>query len=278
MNKVLLGIVGAGLFASTGVHAADVRLMVEPSYPPDQAAEVYKPLLDYLKASTGHNITLVTPRNYHFFWREIRSNAPIDMVFAEAHFTDYRITKFKAEPLVRAVDTTSYTLVGSSEINATEINQLVGRNIVTMPSPSLGFAILLEFFPSPIAQPNILSTAVSWKDGLDIVYAGEADAAIIPTSLQAQYPDLVPLKKSRDFPGPAFTASPELDAQVKADFKVALLKLHENPDAYSALAELGVTQFQEVQPGEYNGLEPILREFFGYQEGTPAPAQPPPAQ
>ena len=111
MNKVLLSVVGAGLFASAGVQAADVRLMVEPSYPPDQAAEVYKPLLDYLKAATGHNITLVTPRNYHFFWREIRSNAPIDMVFAEAHFTDYRITKFKAEPLVRAADTTSYTLV-----------------------------------------------------------------------------------------------------------------------------------------------------------------------
>lgn len=276
MNKVLLCIVGAGIFSAAGVRAADVRLMVEPSYPPDQATEVYKPLLDYLKTSTGHNFTLVTPRNYHFFWREIRSNAPIDLVFAEAHFTDYRITKFNAEPLVRAADTTSYTLVGSAELNATDINQLVGRNIVTMPSPSLGFAILIEFFPSPIAQPNILSTAVSWKDGVEIVYAGEADAAIIPTSLQAQYPDLVPLKKSRDFPGPAFTASAGLDPQVQADIKVALLKLHENPDAYTALAELGITQFQEVRPGEYNGLEPILKEFFGYQAGTPAPAPPPP--
>lgn len=241
--------------------------MAEPRYPPDQAAEVYKPLLDYLETATGHQVTLVTPRNYHFFWREIRSNAPIDLVFSEAHFTDYRITKFKAEPLVRAAEKTSYTLLGSDQLNATDINALVGRNIVTMPSPSLGFAVLIEFFPSPIAQPNILSTAASWKDGVEIVFAGEADAAIVPTVLQAQYPNLIPLRTSREFPGAAFTASAELDPQVKADFKEALLKLHENPEAYDALNELGITQFQEASAAEYAGLESILKEFFGYQEG-----------
>ncbi len=269
MNKVALGIVAIGLFVVGNTRAADLKLMVEPSYPPDQAAEVYKPLVDYLKTTTGHNITLVTPRNYHFFWREIRSNAPIDLVFSEAHFTDYRITKFKAVPLVRAADTQSYTLVGGPDLNATNINQLVGRNIVTMPSPSLGFAILLEFFPSPIAQPNILSTAMSWKDGVEIVYAGEADAAIIPTALQAQQgSEIVPLRKSRDFPGAAFTASPELDAKVQADIKAALLKLHEDTGAYSALNELGITQFIETTAAEYAGFESILKEFYGYQAGS----------
>lgn len=267
MRKSLLGIVGIGFFGLAGTAtAADVRLMVEPAYPPEQAAEVYKPLIDYLKTATGHNVTLVAPRNHHFFWREIRSNAPIDLVLAEAHFTDYRITKFKAEPLVRAAEKQSFTLLGSDQLNATDISALVGRNIVTMPSPSLGFAVLIEFFPSPIAQPNILSTASSWRDGVEIVFAGEADAAIVPTALQTQYPNLIPLRTSREYPGAAITASAELDPQVKADFKVALLKLHENPEAYDALNELGISQFQEATAAEYAGLEQILREYFGYQE------------
>lgn len=273
MKKAALSIVGIGLFALASTsEAADVKLLVEPSYPPDQAAEVYKPLIDYLNTATGHKVTLVAPRNHIFFWREIRNNAPIDLVFAEAHFTDYRITKFKAEPLARAAEKQSYTLLGSDQLNVTDLNGLVGRNIVTMQSPSLGFAILLEFFPSPIAQPNILSIASSWRDGVEIVFAGEADAAIVPTALQTQYPNLIPLRTSREFPGAAFTASAELDPQVKADFKVALLKLHENAEAYDALNELGITQFVEATPAEYAGLEHILREFFGYQEApTPAP-------
>ncbi|HVF33818.1 MAG TPA: PhnD/SsuA/transferrin family substrate-binding protein [Candidatus Saccharimonadia bacterium] len=273
MKKIALAIVGTGVFSlAATTEAADVKLLVEPSYPPDQAAEVYKPLIDYLNSSTGHTVTLVAPRNHIFFWREIRNNAPIDLVFAEAHFTDYRITKFKAEPLARAAGKQSYTLAGTDQLKVTDLNGLVGRNIVTMQSPSLGFAVLLEFFPSPIAQPNILSIASSWKDGIEIMFAGEADAAIMPTVLQKEYSNLIPLRTSREFPGPAFTASAELDPQIKADIKAALLKLHENAEAYDALNELGISQFVETTPAEFAGLEHILREFFGYQEAAaPAP-------
>ena len=50
------------LFAGTAA-AADLKLMVEPTYGPTQAAEVYKPLIAYLNTATGHKFTLVTPRN-----------------------------------------------------------------------------------------------------------------------------------------------------------------------------------------------------------------------
>jgi ABC-type phosphate/phosphonate transport system substrate-binding protein len=267
MKSYALGVVAAlfSALCATAATAANLTLAVEPNYPQAQAAEVYQPLLAYLKSATGHTVTLLPQRNYHFFWRDLRNDTPADLMFAEAHFTDYRIQRFKAVPLVRTAERSSYTLLGSDQLQATRLEELVGKNIVTMPSPSLGFALLLEMFPSPIAQPNILSTAASWRDGPEIVFAGEADAAIVPTWLQAQYPNLVPLRTSRDLPGPAFTASAKLDAAVRDSIEAALLKLHENADAYNVLNELGVTRFEKATAEEYRGSEAMLRDFFGYQ-------------
>lgn len=265
MKKMLYGIVASAIFGAGTASAAQLTLIVEPSYPQDQAAEVYKPLLDYLKTATGHDIKLLPQRNFHFFWRDLRQNVPADLMFAEAHFTDYRIKRFGAVPVARTAERSSYTLLASDQLTVTKLDELMGKNIVTMPSPSLGFALLLEFFPSPVAQPNILSTAASWRDGVEIVFAGEADAAIVPTWLQAQYPNLVPVKTSRDFAGQAFTASKDLDPAVRQSIEDALLKLHEDTEAYNVLAELGVSKFEKASAAEYDGAEAMLKGFFGYQ-------------
>jgi ABC-type phosphate/phosphonate transport system substrate-binding protein len=246
-------------------RAADLKMLVEPFYTPERAAEVYAPLISYLGTATGHRIELVTPRNYHFFWRDVRQNAAVDLMLAEPPITDYRVQRFGAEPLVRTAEPTSYTLLAGDTLENPTLESLYGRNIVTMPSPSLGFALLLEFFPNPVSQPNILSSASSWRDGVEIVFAGEADATIVPTWLQAQYPNLIPLRTSREFPGIALSASSGLDPQIKADIKTALLKLHEDPSVYEVLNELGITRFEEASAAEYRGAEQMLREFYGYQ-------------
>lgn len=255
----------AGALAGRPAQAADLKLMVEPFYTPDRAAEVYQPLIAYLSTATGHRIELVTPRNYHFFWRDVRQNVAVDLMIAEPPITDYRIQRLGAVPLVRTAETTSYTLLASDTLENPSLEALYGRNIVTMPSPSLGFALLLEFFPNPVSQPNILSSASSWRDGVEIVFAGEADATIVPTWLQAQYPNLVPIRTSREFPGIALSASAGLDPQVAADIKAALLKLHEDPSVYEVLNELGITRFEEASAAEYRGADQMLREFYGFQ-------------
>jgi ABC-type phosphate/phosphonate transport system substrate-binding protein len=247
------------------LRAAELTMMVEPFYTPERAAEVYAPLIAYLGTATGHRIELVTPRNYHFFWRDVRQNVATDLLLAEPPITDYRIQRFGAEPLVRTAEPTSYTLLASDALENPSLESLYGRNIVTMPSPSLGFALLLEFFPNPVSQPNILSSASSWRDGVEIVFAGEADATIVPAWLQAQYPNLVPLRSSREFPGIALSASSALDPQVKAEIKAALLKLHEDPSVYEVLNELGITRFEAATVAEYSGAERMLREFYGYR-------------
>lgn len=265
---VAVAIVGAAIAGLLGPHparAADLKLMVEPFYTPERAAEVYQPLIAYLSTATGHRFELVTPRNYHFFWRDVRQDVKVDLMLAEPPITDFRVRRFQAEPLVRTAETTSYTLLASDQIENPTLDSLVGRSIVTMPSPSLGFAWLLEFYPNPVAQPNILSSASSWRDGVEIVFAGEADATIVPTWLKDQYPNLVPLRTSRELPGIALSASAGLDPAIKQSITDALLKLHEDPSVYEVLNELGITRFEATSATEYAGAEQMLREFYGYQ-------------
>lgn len=254
-----------GLLLASPAFAATLRMMVEPNYNPEQAQEVYKPLADYLKAKTGHTITLITPKNYHMFWRDLRANVPAELVFEESHFTDYRGTRFKYEPLVRAAEKSSYTIIANEDVSGAGLKGLIGKNVVTMPSPSLGYALLLEMYPNPIAQPNVLSVAQSWRDGVEIVFAGEADAAIVPTWLKDQYPNLIPIITSRELPGAAVSAASNLDPKIKQQIATALLKLHEDANFFSVLNELGVSKFEPATAADFAGSEKTLRNFFGYK-------------
>lgn len=255
-----------GLTISGSVLADNFTFTVEPSYPPDQAQDVYKPLLDYLNRTTGHTFELITPKNYHIYWRDLRKNKPVDFAYEEAHFVDYRGKRFGFEPLVRKQTPTVYTLLADFEFEEGGTGGLVGRRIVTMPSPSLGFTMLAEMYENPMSQPDFRSEASSWRDGVEMVFAGDAEAAMVPDFIAEQYPNLVALKSSRPFPGAAINAGPTVSDEVKATVRDALLQLHEDPDAFSTLAELGVTEFIPTTAKDFAGRQDILAGFFGYVE------------
>lgn len=245
--------------------AENYRVAVEPSYPPDQALEVYTPLLDYLGKQTGHTFELVSVRNYHFYWRDLRAQKPIDFVFEEAHFTDYRINRSQYQPLARKAENAVYVLMADPEIAERGLGGLVGQNIVSMPAPSMGFALLAQMYKNPVAQPEIRSEASTWRDGVEMVFSGDARAAMVPEYIAQQYPNLVEVSRSGSFPGAAFAASPEVPAEVKTAVREALLKLAEDPAAFDILAELGASGFVEAKAADYVGSEEILSGFFGYQ-------------
>src|SRR5688572_25163850 len=162
------------LFAAP-LLAADYTLAVEPNYPPAQAQQVYKPLLDYLSKATGHRFVLKTATNYHVYWHDLRSNAKTDFAFEEAHFTDYRIDRLGFRPLVRTTEGTKYVLLADPAVAEDGIPGLIGYRVVSMPAPSMGYLLLGELYKNPIAQPEIMSVATNWKDGIDMVFAQESD-------------------------------------------------------------------------------------------------------
>lgn len=245
--------------------SGELTLMVEPSYAPARLSEVFEPLASYIGNAVGRPVRLVTPRNYHFFWRDIRQNTPVDLMYAEAHFTDYRAQRFGTIPLVRTAERLSYSILVSDLVEDPTVERLVGRRLVTMPSPSMGFALLTQLYPNPVSQPEILSAGISWRDGVEMIFADEADAAIVPTWLQDEYPNLTPVWTSREFMGPAISASPDLDPVLRERIREALLSIHEDPAANEVLLELRISRFEPATAAEYAGADRMLREFHGYQ-------------
>jgi len=253
------------LAGMSGAVAANYTFAIEPSYRPDRTAEIYKPLLDYLDKSTGHHFTLVTSRNYHFYWRDIHTTTKTDFAFDEAHIADYRITHDNYVPLVRTAEPTSYTLVTSDpDLGKKGPQGLVGHSIITMPSPSLGYVLLLELYPNPVSQPDIRSTAAAWRDAIDSAFGGDVDAAIIPTWLKGQYPNLIPVKTTRPFPGACVTAGAQVPDDVKEKVRDALLKLDTDEKTATVLIELGVSKFVPAVPKDYAGSEKLLKNYMGY--------------
>jgi hypothetical protein len=276
IDKYALFSVLVSVFFSAAVSAADYTVTVEPNYPPAQAQEVYKPLLDYLSKATGQRFILKTSGNYHVYWRDLRGAAATDFAFEEAPFTDYRINRQRFIPLVRVADATKFILLVDSSNAAGGANGLIGRRIASMSAPSLGYLLLGELYKNPIAQPEIQSAAASWKDGVEAVFAGEADAAMVPGYIAQTYPNLVPVATSRDFIGRAFSANPKVPADVRKKVTDAMLRLHKDKTLYDVINELGASQFVPANAGEYAGNERLLRGVFGYQAmpGRAAPVAP----
>jgi hypothetical protein len=253
------------LAAAAPASAAEYTFAVEPSYRPERAAEVYKPLIDYLDKATGQKFKLVTSRNYHFYWRDIHTLTKTDFAFDEAHFTDYRIVHEGYVPLAHAAEPTSYTLVTSDpDLASKGVHGLVGHSIVTMPSPSLGYVLLLELYPNPVSQPDIRSAAGAWRDAIDAVFGGDDDAAIIPTWLKGQYPNLIAVRTTRQFAGPCVTAGAQVPEDVRTKVRDALLQLDNDKDTMTVLIELGLTKFVPATAKEYAGNELLLKNYIGY--------------
>lgn len=273
IRKTAFATVLSLLFAGSAA-ATDYTVTVEPNYPPAQAQQVYAPLLAYLSKATGQRFILKTSGNYHVYWRDMRSGAPTDFAFEEAHFTDYRINRQRFIPLARVADPTKFVLLVDSANADGGANGLIGRRIASMSAPSLGYLLLGELYKNPIAQPEIQSAAASWKDGVEMVFAAETEGAMVPGYIASTYPNLVSVATSRDFVGRAFSASPRVPPDVRTKVTQALLALHKNPALFDVISELGATQFVPATAAEYAGNERLLRGVFGYQplKSKPAPA------
>ncbi len=128
---------------------------------------------------------------------------------------------------------------------------------------------------NPVAQPDIRSEASSWRDGVQMVFAGEVEGAMVPAHVAEEFYNLPVLARTKALPGRAFTASPNVPAEHVAAVSQALQALHEDPELYNVLAEMGASRFLPATAEEYAGNEKILSGFHGYRplKRTPTPVE-----
>ncbi|MDX1625676.1 MAG: PhnD/SsuA/transferrin family substrate-binding protein [Wenzhouxiangellaceae bacterium] len=239
-----------------------IELLVHPTYPPDQARLVYQPLVDYLNATTPLEFELVVTRNFHRYWLDARRNRSAPLILEDAHIAAWRMDEFGYMPLVRPVAPKTFSLLTMGQFADDSLEDFVGRRISSMPSPSLGYMVLANWFSNPLQQPAILSNAASWLDAVEIVFSGEADAAIVPDELAVRYPNLYVIETSPELPGLTLSASPDIPDDVRRTLIEAMTSLDENADYHSALFELDVDEFVEASPDEYADVDEWLSGIF----------------
>lgn len=264
---LLVGLL-AGLLAWAGTASAQTErsysLLVHPIFTPDQAALVYQPLIDFLNESTPYRFELRTARDFHRYWLDIRRGTMPDLVIEDAHLIALRMARHDFIPLVRAAQPTHFSLL-TTDMSELDLADFIGRSISSMPAPSLGYLVLASWFTNPMQQPLLQSSAASWLDAVEIVFAMEADAAIVPHNLAARYVNMNQVAISTEFPNATLAASPGLPPAVRDAVRDALLRLHETPEHFGALHELDILQFVAASEDEYLGLERWLDWVFaGY--------------
>ncbi|GAB4197294.1 MAG: hypothetical protein Tsb002_31290 [Wenzhouxiangellaceae bacterium] len=248
---------------SQDVTGDALSLLVHPTYIPDQSEAVHQPLANYLSRILEREIILITPRDFHKYWQEARSGVIYDMVLEDSHMAAYRLQRGGYQPLVRADNPMTFMLL-SNDPRVTEASDLIGQRISTMSSPSLGYQLLARWFPNPMAQPQIMSTARSWTDSVEMVFAAEADATVAPGWLGERYPNLAPVAESEPFPGITLSVANRVSPTLRGDLREALLALDENSEDYNVLNELFIDRFVSAEVEAYSGLDELLKTLFDY--------------
>ena len=131
-------IVGFWLFlVSFAAQAATYTFVVQPILPPAQTKKAFLPLTKYLSKQTGHEIKLVTSINFLSYWETMRKGNKYDIILDAAHLTDYRVQRMGYKVLAKRADVVSYTLVTGENADILDAEELIGKSVATIGSPSL---------------------------------------------------------------------------------------------------------------------------------------------
>ena len=245
------------------VQARELTFITQPIYSPAETQHVYQPLVQYLSRTTGHRIKLITSNGFQDYWNKISNSSRYDIILDSAHFTSYRVKYLGYSVIAKIPDTVSYSLVSSSKEMFLEANDLVGRTLVTQPPPSLAAVRIEVLFPNPMRLPVVQST-MSMTDAVNQVMQGKASAAIVPTPLLKNYPELNVIATTKPVPHMAFSVSPQLTADTRIEITRALLEANRTAAGRQMLKQINFPLFSQASNKTYLGYHRLLGQIWGY--------------
>lgn len=244
-------------------EARPLRLGIQPVLPPQQTVRAWQPLADYLGKATGQSVQIVPSRNFFTFWERLKKGDQFDLVLTGAHLTDFLVQRMDYRPLARIPGQVSYTLVTGQDTLIFDPNELVGKRIASLGSPSLGALRVAELFPNPMRQPTIVEVPDS-ESAVKAVQEGRAVAAIIPTPLVQQYPDLNTVTTTTPVPHIALSASPEVPEAQFEKMRQALLQASATEPGRQMLERINMPGFVPAGAETYEGYSRLLQGVWGY--------------
>jgi len=263
--RVLLLLLPAG----SPAHASDNGLVlgVSPLLSEAETHRQFQPLCDYLAGATHLPCRVATQANFLGYWETMRRGTEYNLILDDAHFTDYRVQKMKFTVLAKIPDSVTYSLVTLRSSRLSNALRLVGRRIATHGIPSMGAAQLNSLFPQPSKQP-IPVEVENADQAFALLREGDVSAAILPTPLIRQAMlhgmELRVLLSTVPIPHMGFSASPDLDPQVRRTIREALLNAHKESEGRKMLAHIGIPRFDPANGTVYRGQARILQSYWGY--------------
>lgn len=263
INYLKTGVICLLLLLSSSLQAASYTFVVQPIFPPDRTIKAFTPLTEYLSKTTGHTIKLVTSINFLSYWQNMKKPGKYDFILDAAHLTDYRIKRMNFKVLAKRADAVSYALVTNEEAAIIEPEELIGKTLATIGSPSLGMLRLEEMFPNPLRQPVIIEVDSS-PDSIQKVLDGKVLAAIVPTPLVGGFPELLTITTTEQVPHTAVSAAPTVPADVRAAVRKALVNANKTEAGKKMLDEINFPSFEKTNAKTYDGYASLLEGVWGY--------------
>lgn len=251
------------ILVSATAQAASYNFVVQPILPPEQTKNAFLPLTKYLSRQTGHDIKLVTSINFLSYWETMKKGNKYDIILDAAHLTDYRLQRMGYKVLAKRADAVSYTLVTNESADILDPEELIGKSVATIGSPSLGMLRVTEMFPNPLRQPVIIEVNNS-IDSIQKVIKGEAIGAMVPTPLVGGFPELLTITTTDQVPHTAISASPRVPADVQNAISTALVNASKTPEGQKMLEQINFPSFEKTNADAYNGFASLLEGTWGY--------------
>jgi len=240
----------------------EYNLVIQPIQSPEKTMKTFQPLADYLSQATGQKIKLVTARNFVSYWQQMRKGK-YDIVLDAAHFTGWRISKLKYIPLAKVTSVVSFTLVTHVDNPVLDPEELIGRRVAVLSSPSMGAVRLAELFPNMMRQPVIVNVNNS-QEAVQKIESKKAAAAIIPSRMVGAFPFLVPVETTEQVPHMALSASPKVPKDIRKKIQTALINATKSPEGRALLEKLVLESFEPTSARAYRKYGKLLKGMFGY--------------
>ena len=254
------------VIASLGMlsaHAETYNLVVQPIQSQKVTRESYQPLADYLSKATGQDIKIVTAINFVAYWQTMRHGKKYDLVLDAAHLTDWRIKKMHYIPLAKISSVVSFTLVTHIDNPILGPEELIGKRVAVLSSPSMGAVRLAELFPNPLRQPVIVNVNDA-QDAVKKIQEGKAVGAIIPSRMVGGFSFLNTVQSTAQVPHMAMSASSKVPPEVRDKIRKALIDAKNNPEGKKMLDSLNLEAFEPASPKMYDGYSKLLKGIYGY--------------
>ncbi len=248
---------------SSGLHAEQFNLVIRSEVHGADSLMVFAPLVKYLSDASGHELTLYVPDSALEHWQAMGKRGDYHLVLDEGHFTDYRVRNLGYQVLAKVSGVSGFSVVTGPATVFVEPDELYGEPVASPAPPSLAALRLAELFSDPIRAP-VLVEVRSYDEGIRRVINGDVTAAVIPSSMVREHPQLNVVMSTQQGPGLALSVSPAVPADAREVIRRAFLAARDIDAGRRALVSARVDGFEPASAALYDGYARLLRGTWGY--------------